>query len=76
MRPWQPDLFTKTPDPTPLERRPGREPEQKGFCGKRKSAEMSEKTVLALAEWANSQPAVLKKPRIFTHRLWPAQQKG
>ena len=65
MRPWQPDLFTKTPEPKPLERRPGRpyETVQKGFRGKRKSGEMSDATVLALAEWANSQPATLKKPR-------------
>jgi hypothetical protein len=62
MRPWQPDLFTKTPEPKPQERRPGRpyEPEQKGFR-RRKPGEMSEKTVLALAEWAWSQPPVKKE---------------
>jgi len=65
MRPWQPDLFTKTPDPKP----PGRQREarlreptrKKGF--QRKPAEMSERTALALAEWANSQPAVLREPK-------------
>jgi len=65
MRPWQPDLFTKTPEPKPLERRLGRpyEPQQKGFRGRRKVGELSERAVLALGEWANSQPAVLMEPK-------------
>lgn len=78
MRPWQPDLFTKTPEPKPLERRPGRpyEPEQKGFRGKRKPAEMSEKTVLALAEWANSQPAVLSNEKAFPATAGPLLERS
>jgi hypothetical protein len=77
MRPWQPDLFTKTPAPKPLERRHGRpcEPDQKGFRGKRKPAEMSEKTVLALAEWANSQPATLRDPRPLPAASGPLNRK-